>query len=236
MAVHVAILMRQYIRLILDGTKTVESRLTRTSRAPFRRVSPGDVIYFRQSCGPYLAQAIAGEVTFHEDLKPADIEALKSRWNAMVCGDDAYWAMKKDSRYATFIRLKQVTPTDHGPAMPPSNGLAWFVLADGAASTFEVTLSAGAIRNRYVAVPRKIHRFPDGVYGGRTAAETGESIELLLPDGRIIGTDICSAGGMLRWRGWRSCFEDCGVKAGWRVRFEALSAGRYRVSFHEREG
>ena len=120
MAEHVAILLKRYVKLILEGRKTIESRLTRTTRAPYRAIGPGDRIYFKCSSGPYMATAIADRVTFHADLTPAKIERLKTRYNAAVCGDDQYWQFKSNSRYATFVHLREVQPVDTGPALAPA--------------------------------------------------------------------------------------------------------------------
>jgi ASC-1-like (ASCH) protein len=122
MPVHVAILLKPYIRLILDGTKTVESRLTVTPRTPYQRIRPGDRIFFKASSGPFMAEAVADRVEFHENLTPQAVARLKRKHNAQVCGDEAYWQWKAHSRYATFIWLRDVKATDRGPAIPPSRG------------------------------------------------------------------------------------------------------------------
>lgn len=130
MPTHVAILLPQYIRLVLNGVKTIESRLTLMPLAPFRSVTPGDRIYFKASGGPFMATAIADAVEYHSDLTPARVDALKRKYNASVCGDDAYWTKKRGSRYATFITLRDVQPIGNAdaPKIAPSRGLAWFTL------------------------------------------------------------------------------------------------------------
>jgi len=131
---HVAILWPQYIRLILSGKKTVESRLTITSRPPYRAIEPGDRIYFKASSGPFMATAVAAKVEFHEGLTPDKIDALRKRHNDAVCGDAEFWERKRGSRYATFIKLRDVKPiTDSdAPKIMPSRGLAWFVIDSSA--------------------------------------------------------------------------------------------------------
>jgi ASC-1-like (ASCH) protein len=128
MAHHVAILLRPYLRLILSGRKTVESRLTRTARPPFKRIAPDDVIYFKVSGGPFLAMATAARVEFHEALTPAKIDALYTRLNHAICGTPEHWQAKRQARYATFIWLRDVRPIASGPPIAPSRGPAWFVL------------------------------------------------------------------------------------------------------------
>ena len=238
MTIHVAILMRRYIDLILCGRKTVESRLSRTRRPPLDCVSRGDRIYFKASAGPFMATAVADGVEFHEDLTPAAIDALRRRLNDAVCGDAAYWRLKRDSRFGTFIALRGVQQISEGPSFKPSQYHAWFMLdapgpcetARPRCHTFDVTLTDGAIRNGYVRVPETTHRFPPQAYGGNTKRQAGKTIELILPNGDRVHTDVV-ANHMIRWRGWRTCFGRYHVLPGDVTRFEQLSPWRYGVRF-----
>ncbi len=228
MSIHVAILLKRYIRLILEGRKTIESRLTRTARAPYRAIEPGERIYFKASSGPYMATAVADKVVCYDRLTPVDVEKFRNRFNDRVCGDADYWQWKRDSRYATFVLLREVQAMDVGPRMAPSRGLAWFVLPDTAGpAVFDVPLTDGAIRNGYLRIPRKVHAFPQPCYGGATATQAGEPIELLLPDGGTIATDL--VGNMLRWRGWREVYRAHDLQPGDAMRFIELSPRRYRA-------
>lgn len=198
MAEHVAILYKRYIDLILQGEKTVESRLTRTPRAPFRAIAPGDRIYFKASSGPFMATAIADSVDFHEALTPVKINRLKHQYNDAVCGDDDYWNAKLTSRYATFVTLRDVEPLTTGPAMKKSTGIAWFVLDN--TGGIEIKLTDGALRNRYVRVP------PDTLRG---------DVTLILPDGKRVQTKV-NKNRQLQWRGWKPYF--AGLEPGATVR------------------
>lgn len=229
MAIHAAILLPRYIDLILAGTKTLESRLTITRRTPYRRIQPGERIYFKASSGPYRATAVAGAVEFHDNLTPTKVAALRKRLNAKIGGDDAYWTWKRGSKYATFVELREVTACDDGPRMPPSQGIAWFTLDNemsppskrNPVESFEVALSAGAVKNGYVPAPR-------GIVTG-----AGAALGLILPDGREVQTDLYR-GQRVRWRGWREYFSRHGVRAGDAVRFEKRGVGCYAVSFVKR--
>ena len=262
MTTHVAILMECYLRLILDGTKTVECRITKTARAPYRRIKEGDRIYFKQSRGPYVSAALAGRVEFHEDLTPRRIGSLRRRFNPAVCGDHAFWSSRRHCRYATFIELRDVKPVRHGPVLAPSQGLAWFVLDDprsgrrinrnataavrerqwappstsNRSDVVEIALTGGAIRNRYVRIPRsKVTTifFPSSARQ-TTAQQTATSITLVLPDGQRVATEI-TARHMIRWRGWGRYFQSHRVQPGSVVRFEHTGRRRYRVSIHNRK-
>lgn len=237
MPIHVAILRPPYPQLILDGRKTIESRLTKSPLEPFNKISPGERIFFKQTSGPFVATAIAGEIFFFDHLTPQKVAALKARFNEAVCGDDEFWNWKRDANFATFIRLMQVQPIDHGPKMKPSSGLAWFALPDELLPVvpvmFEVKLTAGAIKNHYLRIPRSLHEFPAKHYGGKTLAQRGHPITLIMPDGTTIETDIVS-NHMIRWRGWLPWFKANELVPGDVVRFTQLGAARYGVAFLHR--
>ena len=128
--IHVAILLKPYLELILDGRKTVELRLTRTRRVPFRAIEPGDRIYLKQSGGPFRATAIVRRVDFHDDLTPRRIQALQREFNHAIRGGADYWRSKRDARYATLVWLADVESIEFGPKMRPHHGAAWQVLPD----------------------------------------------------------------------------------------------------------
>lgn len=132
---HSAIMRPPYLDAILEGRKTVESRLSLTRRDPFEKVAAGELIYFKESGGPYRAVARVERVEFFRDLERADVERLARRFNAEVCGTAAYWRGKRSARYATFIWLSNVREIDRGPAWRPM-GRGWM--------TFEGSAKFGA--------------------------------------------------------------------------------------------
>lgn len=237
MPIHVAILRAPYPKLILDGRKTIESRLTKQPLEPFQKISTGERIFIKQSSGPFVATAIAGAVHFFDQLTRPKVAALKARFNEAVCGDDEFWEWKRDSRFASFIELTQVQPWDRGPKMKPSSGLAWFVLPDALSPRvpvmFEVKLTPGAITNHYLRISRKMHAFEAKHYGGKTIAQAGTPFTMVLPDGVRIQTDIVD-NHMIRWRGWHAYFTAHHMLPGDAVRFVEREHGEYGVSFVHR--
>jgi hypothetical protein len=220
-AVHVAILKRPYVEDVLAGTKTVESRMMKVRCPPFGQVRVGERLYLKVSAGPFRAIARAAAVHDFSDLTPEDMRELEARFRPRVGGDDAYWQSKRSSRCATFIELDGVEPIDVGPAYTKSMQ-AWHVL-DGAADPIrEVTLTAGAIRNRYVSLR------------GRSESLRRSGAVLCLPDGREIETGFYRGGSRLNWRGWQTYFERHAMRPGDAVRFLALGDRRYRVTFRRR--
>ncbi len=222
MPIHVAILKRLYLNLILSGQKTVESRLTRTAQPPLGCIAPGERIFLKASSGPFMATAVAGKIEQHDNLEPYDILRLRLLHDRTVCGDDAYWELKKDSRFAVFVELTEVEPIEVGPKYPKSMR-AWHVVDDKLNPLMDVTLTAGAIRNRYLSLP------------GTSEKLRQRKLTLLMPDGEEVATGFSAGKPMLKWRGWGEYYEAHHMNPGDVARVVALGAGRYRVTFLRRK-
>lgn len=215
MSLHVAILLPKYLTEILDGSKTVESRLMKNSQPPLGCVKQGDRIYFKQSAGPFRATAVAANVEEYHDLTVESLRGLCTKYNPKVRGEANYWQAKRESRYAVFVTLREVEPIDVGPEFRGSSWKAWFVLDPGADPMLTVPLSDGAIRNRYVRPPRGVAYFEPGAF------------TLLLPDGSEVVTGLTRRG-LIRWRGWAELFADRPAA----IRFVRVAPRRYRVTVH----
>lgn len=221
MACHLAILLKPYVDMVLDGRKTMESRLTRHPLPPFRCIEPGERIYIKISGGPIAATALAGEVRFFEGMTPRDVQAIRRDHNDGIRGDAGYWQRKKWSRYATLVHLRDVQPASDGPRVR-SQGMAWFVLDESAVPPppprgFAITLTDAACRNRYVRPP---HDFAhDGPF------------DLILPDGQSVRTELTR--GMIRWRGWGPYFQQAAVRRGHRLWLEPTGPAQFRVRFEQ---
>jgi len=229
MAVHIAILKPCYAAAVLAGTKTIESRLTKTAMPPYRTVEAGQRIYLKASGGPFVGMARAARVQCFEPRGAGGVDALRARFEPAVGGDDAYWHAKRDSRYATFVTLAAVEPIDVGPAYTKSMR-AWHVVDDDADPVREVTLTGGAVRNGYVSLSDPVMAAEAATPRKGSPASAGVGLTLELPDERIVHTDY-ARGHMLRWRGWPPYFRAHGLGAGDRVRFVRTATRRYRVSF-----
>jgi len=127
---HLVILKKQYIDAILDGSKTIESRLYKGPMPPFGCIAPGDKLYLKVSSGPVCATAEVDAVKSFENLTPAAVQDLKEKYNSRILGADEYWQMKSDSRVAVLVKLK------NAQSIPPFNinkkdWRAWALLTPG---------------------------------------------------------------------------------------------------------
>lgn len=220
--IHVAILKPNYLRDILAGKKTVESRLTKTNQPPHGRVAVGDRLFLKASGGPFMATAVAGDVLSWNGLTPSGIARIRKEHGRAIGGDAAYWSAKRDSAFATLIRLGQVEPLDVGPRYKVAFMKAWYVLDEALSPLRDTVLTEGAIRNRYASLPA----------AGKGKWITEKSIDLELPGGERVETEL-SRGRMLRWRGWGQFYDAAGAEPGDLLRFVAVGTGRFRVSIRK---
>lgn len=216
MAVHIAILKPPYIRQILAGFKTVESRLTRTRQAPFGEINTGERIYFKASGGAFAAMAIARDIESFENPTPDEFTALEENFRPLVGGDDAYWQSKRTAAYLTFIHLAAVEPIDVGPSYPKSAWKAWHVVSDDADPVRDIALTAGALRNNYLTVTQASDQMKQSTIG------------LLMPDGQCITTELVNSN-RIKYRGWRRYYQAAQLQPGDCVRLVRVAPQRYRV-------
>lgn len=128
-AQHVAILRPEYLAKVLDGTKTVECRLTRIKSAPFGRVRVGEWIWLKQSGGPVRAVACAADVLCFEGVDPPRLAAIRTAYGSAVGAPGSFWVHKGGLLQCTLIRLAGVRRVDPFP-LPKHDLRAWVVLPD----------------------------------------------------------------------------------------------------------
>lgn len=126
---HLMIVHPRYIAPLLSGTKSLESRLGQDRRAPFGKVSPGDIIYIKPTGKRVIAKAIVRSVEEYEDLTPDDILNLRESYDDRIMGGDHYWDSKANSKYATLIGFEKVTMLNDESTVPAellvANRNAW---------------------------------------------------------------------------------------------------------------
>ena len=107
---HLVILKKPYLQVILDGSKTIELRLTKTKRPYFGRVLCGDKLFLKKSSGPVCAVAIVAAVKNFENLTPKQIIKIKQQYNDCIGGSDEHWHNKADCKFGVLVWLKDVEP------------------------------------------------------------------------------------------------------------------------------
>ena len=126
---HLAILTPGWIELILDGSKTIESRFTKVRCAPFGKVDAGDSVYMKESGGLVKGQFMVAKVETFENLSPSETFNIFEKYqDAIFATAYPYYIMKYPpekwlaSKHATLIHVQDAT------AFPKRDPRAWVVL------------------------------------------------------------------------------------------------------------
>lgn len=107
-ALHLAILVKPYLQMLLDGLKTIESRFSINRRAPYGCVHAGDVVLLKRSGGPIVG---IGHVTttWYYRLKPGSLQHIQDEFANELCVDDpSFWSERARASFATLLRLQHV--------------------------------------------------------------------------------------------------------------------------------
>lgn len=238
MPIHVAILQPPFDRMILDGTKRIESRFTVGAREPFGCAVPGQTVWFKRSGGTFFAVAQIARVLMVDQVTPTVMDEIAERYNPWICAPAAYWKTKrKTTRYATLMWLRNVRPTTSGPSYKKQNMRAWYVLDDAAAPSsaeptapaFEITLTAGMVRQNQVRVTSVMGQLPAACIGGARRDEQGRLLKLHLDEGPTLETDVVGNRKMFRTRAWGKWFKAQRLSGGDGLAFYSVGRGAYRV-------
>ena len=133
---HLAILTPGWIELILDGSKTIESRFTKVRCAPFRKVHAGDTVYMKESGGLVKGMFTVAKVETFENLTHAQIcdlfykeyrEQIFSSLSASMQRPPEKWLTAK---HATLIHVENPVKFDKPFAYPKKDPRAWVVLEE----------------------------------------------------------------------------------------------------------
>ncbi len=114
---HLAILSkeRKLLAKIISGEKTIESRWYKFKRTPYRNISAGDSIYFKETGCPVTAKAEVSKVLFFENLNKNKIKEILEHYEREICIPLSYTAKLIGKNYCTLVFLenvKQIKPFD----------------------------------------------------------------------------------------------------------------------------
>ncbi|MFO7772632.1 MAG: hypothetical protein R6V59_01580 [Dehalococcoidia bacterium] len=109
-SVHLAVFMEPYLKLILEGQKTVESRLNSHRCAPYQKVEVGDILLLKRSGGPVVGLCEVANVWFYQ-LDPESWDTIKREFaQDLAIQDRTFWQTREHASYATLMRIRNVCP------------------------------------------------------------------------------------------------------------------------------
>lgn len=131
---HVAILNKQnqWLRKILAGEKTIESRWYQTKRAPWNNIKAGEIVYFKNSGEPISAKAEIEKVLLFNHPTEQEIHNLLKNYAKAICIDETYKKEYQKYNYIILIFLKnpQSIKPFHINKHGYGNMTAWITVED----------------------------------------------------------------------------------------------------------
>jgi len=123
---HIASLESKYFNKIISNKKTIESRWSVRRRAPYRKVSIGDIVYLKESGKKVTHKAKVKKVIFEENLTQKKTKWLLRKFGKKIGVDISYFKKVKDKKYCSLIFLKDVNEIKPF-SIKRSYGKAWYI-------------------------------------------------------------------------------------------------------------
>jgi hypothetical protein len=109
--VHLAIMIEPYLRLCLEGKKTIESRFSTRKIAPYHRIRAGDVMLLKRTGGPVVGICEVADSWFYE-LDSTSWRMIKTGYLKEIHADSDFWMEHESAAYATLIRVRNARSVD----------------------------------------------------------------------------------------------------------------------------
>ena len=106
--VHLAVFVEPYLKFLLEGKKTVESRFSVYRCAPYERVKEGDLVFVKRSGGPICGICRVEHVWSYQ-LDPLSWNRIRSDFAAALCAQDPeFWRSREEASFATLMAVQDV--------------------------------------------------------------------------------------------------------------------------------
>ena len=108
-SIHLAILLEPYLKFILEGSKTVESRFSRHRIAPYGSVEAGDVVLLKGSSAKAASGLCIVRKVWSYQLNPDNLQFIRNGFaTALRAEGPSFWEERKAAHFATLIRIAEV--------------------------------------------------------------------------------------------------------------------------------
>jgi len=132
---HVAIMNKKLgsIAKVLSGEKVVESRWSKNKIAPWDKIHPNDIVYFKYSGGQVIARATVSKVLQFDKLDEEKFNYIVKNFGQAICLQNTkYDSWYKSKNYVTLIFLE--SPQKVNPFQIDKSGFgsgcAWVTIPD----------------------------------------------------------------------------------------------------------
>ncbi len=115
---HVAIMKKEWklTKKILSGEKKIESRWYKNKAAPWNKIKPGEVVFFKNSGEPVTIKTEVEKVLQFSELTPAAVKEILDKYGGAdginVSDIGKFYELFKNKRYCMLIFLKNAQKTN----------------------------------------------------------------------------------------------------------------------------
>ena len=108
-SVHLAVLLEPYLKFILEGSKTIESRFSKKRIAPYGVVEQGDVVLLKRSAAKSVSGLCIVRSVWCYQLDDESLQVIKKDFATGLRADSSsFWEERQSARFATLMRISEV--------------------------------------------------------------------------------------------------------------------------------
>lgn len=126
-SIHLAIVNEPYLKYILQGEKTIESRFTKNCVSPYKKVFPNDIVLMKRAGQAINSYFVASGAMFFENT-PEVFRNLKKNYSKQICADEDFWKVRENKKYITLIQIKDVIKTREAIAVEKKDKRGWVTI------------------------------------------------------------------------------------------------------------
>lgn len=129
--IHLAVFVEPFLRFVIEGRKTIESRFSLRRGAPFKQVDVGDLLLLKKSGGPIIGSCRVAETWFYV-LEPSSWTHIRTEFAQAICAEHpTFWSQRAEAKYVTLLRIEDVR-TFAPISFPKKDRRGWVVLRKSA--------------------------------------------------------------------------------------------------------
>lgn len=128
--IHLAVCREPYIQYMINGSKTIESRITKNKIVPYGKVKKGDIVILKRSSGPVLAIFTVKNVICY-DSTSFSLNTIRNNYQEELQIHDEWWELKRDSRFASLIWIEEIVALNAIDVAIQKNRQSWIIIREG---------------------------------------------------------------------------------------------------------
>lgn len=103
---HLAVWQEPFLKYLLEGKKTMESRFSKKEVIPYKKVHTKDLVFVKQSSGPVLAAFQVGICQYYPITK--EIWPKLQGYSKQLAVPEGFWFEHRDKKFVSLIHIEKL--------------------------------------------------------------------------------------------------------------------------------